>query len=316
MRRRALLSTVGAALLAGCGSNSEDRRRATTDTSTPTYDGTTLSEPTPTPEPPGEVSPESAERFVREYERATVYNELLPGTDSEGGSVEVRPGGCAGAKSIDVEEPTTRALLSGETGVYVASAVSGHVEYACSGSHSASGTRNRSFVTHYVGPDRHVAVPYNAYQCAGREEPYAAVRDSENASLDADDDGHDELTPLKFQLYNFREDAPAVAVWLTHVGSGDRVLAETYEIGLPLTVVANLAVRTGSYRLVARLADGTGVSRTFDAANPSAPAWHGACLYLTPQRDLLAHVVKPREGLEVPDSLCHESLSRERTTTE
>lgn len=270
MRRRALLATLETALFAGCESNPNDRVTGPDTTATETYAGTTLSEPKQTPKPPETLSPESAERFVRDDERATVYNQLLPGNPGTSGGVEVDPGGCGGAKSIDVEEPTTPVLLTDEVGVYVASAISGHVEYACPGSGSASGTRNHNFVTHYVGPDRHVAIPHNFYQCAGRDEPYASPRENGNATLDTDDDGHREETPLKIQLYNFHLDDPAVAVWLTHVGSGDRVLAETYSTDLSLTVVANLAVRTGTYRLVARLADGTSVTREFDAAGPSA----------------------------------------------
>ncbi|MFC4447971.1 hypothetical protein [Halorussus aquaticus] len=316
MRRRALLATLGTALFAGCESSPNDRVADPDATATETYAGTTLSDPRPTPKPPETVSPESAERFVRDYERATVYNQLLPGNPGEGGGVEVDPGGCGGAKSIDVEEPTTRVLLTDDVGVYVASAISGHVEYACPESRSASGTRNHNFVTHYVGPDRHVTIPYNAYRCVGREEPYVSPRASENATLDTDDDGHREEAPLKLQLYNFHPDDPAVAVWLTHVGSGDRVLAETYPTDLSLVVVANLAVRTGTYRLVARLADGTSVTREFDATGPSAPGWNGTCVYVTPQKDLRALVVEPEGELGIPTSRCHESLARLDTTTE
>ncbi|NEU56105.1 hypothetical protein [Halorussus sp. MSC15.2] len=316
MRRRALLATLGTALFAGCESKTTDRVAEPDDTATETYAGTTLSEPKPTPKPPESVSPESAERFVREYERATVYNQLLPGNPDESGGVEVDPGGCGGAKSIDVEEPTTRVLLTDDVGVYVASAISGHVQHVCPGSRSSSGTRNHNFVTHYVGPDRHVAIPYNFYQCAGPEEPYVSSRATENATLDTDDDGYREAAPLKIQLYDFHPDDPAVAVWLTHVGSGDRVLADTYSTDLLLTVVANLAVRTGTYRLVARLADGTSVTREFDAAGPSAPGWNGTCVYVTPQKDLRALVVEPEDGLGIPTSRCHESLARAETTTE
>lgn len=317
MRRRALLATLGSALLAGCGSSPDaDTVGAPEETETSTYAETTLSEPKPTPEPPETASPESAERFVREYERATVYNELLPGHADGGRGVEVEPGGCGGAKSIDAEEPTTRVLLAGETGVYVASAVSGHVEYACPGSQSASGTRNRNFVTHYLGPDRHAVVPYNYYQCAGRDDPYAGPPADENVSLDTDGDGYSEEAPMKAHLYNFHPDTPAVAVWLTHVESGDRVLAETYETGLSLTVVSNLAVRTGTYRLVARLEDGTSATRELDATGPAAPAWNGTCVYVTPQGDLRTLVVESDDELGIPGSRCHESLSRERTTAD
>lgn len=314
MRRRALLSTLGTALLAGCGSNPDPGPVSAPDTAT-TYAGTTLSEPKSVPERPDTVSPESAERFVREYERATVYNELLPGRGDEGRGVEISAGDCGGAKSIDVEEPRTRVLLTGEAGVYVASAISGHVEYVCPGSGSASGSRNRNFVTHYVGPDRHDVVPYNYYQCAGREEPYAGS-DAETVSLDEDDDGYSEVAPTKVNLYNFHPDDPAVAVWLTHAETGDRVLAETYATDLSLTVVSNLAVRTGTYRLTARLADGTGVTRELDVTGPSAAAWDGTCVYVTPQQKLRTLVVESDGELGVPGSRCHESLSRERTTGE
>ena len=318
MRRRALLSTVGTALLAGCGSDPDDSVPAYPDREqTPTYTGTTLSEPKPVPEPPETVTPESAERFVRAYERAAVYNDLLPGSANEsGGSVEVRPGGCVGAKSITVEEPTIRVLLTDGPGVYVAAAVTGHVEHACPGSGSAGGTRNRNFVTHYVGPERHVVVPYNFYRCAGRERPYAGRGTSENVTLDTDNDGYDETPPAKIQLYDFHPAPHDVAMWLTHVPSGDRVLAETYSTDLPLTVVANLAVRTGTYRLVTRLEDGTSASHEFKLTDPSAAAWDGTCVYLTPQEDFRALTVGTAGELGVPDSLCHESLTRETTTTE
>lgn len=315
MRRRALLAALGTGLLAGCGSSPDTGSISAPDTTeTTTYAGTTLTEPKSVPEPPETVTPESAERFVRDYERATVYNELLPGHREEGRGVEARPGGCSGAKSIDVEEPTTRVLLNAETGVYVAAAVSGHMEYACPGSGGASSTRNHNFVTHYVGPDRHIAVPYNFYKCAGREDPYAGSGPGETVALDTDDDEYAEEEPMKLNLYNFHPDDPAVAVWLTHVESGDRVLAETYETDLSLTVVANLAVRTGTYRLTARLADGTGVTRELDVAGPSAPAWDGACVYVTPQTDLRTLVVESDGELDVPGSRCHESLSRTKET--
>lgn len=314
MRRRALLSSLGTVLLAGCGSDPDPGPVSVPDTTT-TYAGTTLSEPKSVPESPDTVTPESAERFVREYERATVYNELLPGHRDEGRGVEARPGGCRGAKSIEVEEPRTRVLLTGEAGVYVASAISGHMEYACPGSGGASSTRNRNFITHYVGPNRHEAVPYNFYHCAGRDDPYAGS-DAENVSLDTDDDGYSDEAPMKFNLYNFHPDDPAVAVWLTHLGTGDRVLAETYETDLSLTVVSNLAVRTGRYRLTARLADGTGVTREFDVTGPSAATWDGTCVYVTPRKELRTLVVGSEGELGVPGSRCHESLSRERTTSE
>lgn len=317
MRRRALLSTFGTALLAGCNSDGSNtpfaRSRAT---STPTYAGTVLTEPKPVPEPPETVTPGSAERFVREYERAVVYNELLPGHSGESDAgVEVRPDGCAGAKSITVEDPTTRVLLADGPGVFVAAAVSGHVERACPGSGTSGGTRNRNFVTHYVGPDRHVTVPYNFYGCDGRAEPYAGSGVGENVPLDADDDGRRERAPAKIQLYDFHPDDHAVAVWLTHVDSGDRVLAETYETGLPLTVVANLAVRTGTYRLTASLDDGTNVTREFDLAGPTAATWHGICVYLTPREALRVIAVESTDDLVVPGSLCRDHLERGRTGT-
>lgn len=268
------------------------------------------------PDHPGTVTPDSAERFIRAYKRAVVYNELLPGrTEGADAGVEIKPGGCVGVRSITVDEPTTCVLLTDGPGVYVAGASSGHAEYACPGNRSASTARNRNFVTHYVGPDRHVALPYNFYQCVGREEPYAGPRGAENVALDADGDGYREGAPLKVHLYDFHPDTHALAVWLTHVTSGDRVLSETYTTDPPLTVVANLAVRTGTYRLVARPADGTGVTHEFDVPGSSASTWDGTCVYLALRMDLRAVTVDSTEALGIPGSRCHDSLARERATT-
>lgn len=319
MRRRALLGSLGAAMLAGCSSTRDtggvDYPGRTT---TAGYTGTTLSEPTPVPDPPGSPTPETAERFVREYERAVVYNDLLPGNQGDGEAgvdIEADPDGCEGVKSITIEDPVTRVLLADEPGVYVAASISGRAEYVCPGSDSASSGRNRVFDTHYVGPDRHVVVPYNAYACVGREEPYAGPESGRNATLDTDGDGHADAAPMKFQVYDVHPDAHAVTVRLAHVGSGDRVLAETYETDLALTVASNLAVRTGTYRLEARLGDGTSVAREFDVTGPSSAAWDGTCIYVTPRGDLRALTVDSTGALDVPTSRCHESLERARGTT-
>lgn len=312
MRRRRFLLAAGTALLGGCASDSPDRNPAglpsTTATATPPETITDCREP---PTLPAEPTRERAREFVAAHEEALVYNWLV---SQNGGPDDCRPdepGSSASAASatgvteVTVEPATTAVTADADPGFYVVSSCSGSASYWCpdEGRSCSGASRNAHFVTHYVGDGRHVRVPDNWTSCNVRDDPYRSPDAAENVSVPEDEPG------ATFRVYDFGG-GDTVDATLTHLGSDETVLAETYEPPHGPAVQSNVTVRRGNYRLVAS-ADDARTSREFSITGRDDPAWNGICVYLGPDGDLRIVEVATSGDLAVPESNCFRHHARE-----
>ena len=307
MNRRRLLALLGSTALAGCGARdtSPSARPTTRSTpATPPSNVTVYTEARDAPERPDEVTRESAVAFVAEHEETLVYNELIGD-----GNPMVRVSGQGPATDVSVDPAEVVVLFEREEGLFLLSSCTGTAEYYCEGSCGSSTTRNASAVTHFVGPDDHVRVPYNAYACRDVLEPYAGDDPSENVELDERD------AAAKVQLYDLAPGDHDLDVTVTHRASGDRVLDETFELSLPLTVRTDLTRRKGAYDVRAELPDGTSATGEWTVTGPATYSWTGLSVYVTPAEELVVHTVGGA-GIDLPESLCADSAERRKRRSE
>lgn len=273
---------------------------------TPPPNVTVYTETRDAPERPDEVTRESAVAFVAEHEETLVYNELIGEGDP---MVRARASGQGPATDVSVDPAEVVVLFEREGGVFLLSSCTGTAEFYCEGSCGPSMTRNASAVTHFVGPDDHVRVPYNAYACRDVLEPYAGDDPTENVELDERD------AAAKVQFYDLALGNHDLDVTVTHRASGDRVLDGTFELSLPLTVRTDLTRRKGVYDVRAELPDGTTATGEWTVNGPASYSWTGLSVYVTPGEDLVVHTVGG-EGIDLPESLCADSAERRKRRSE
>lgn len=282
MNRRGLLAAIGAAVTAGCSTDSDREytpvTRGTTDAATPTA---TTAETEQLPSPPGDPTASSARSFVATYEERGVHNDLV-----EQGY----------ARSVEVETATVEVFRETEAGYFLLSSCSGSAE---SGSDSGSMGRNAHSIVHFVASETHKRVPYNWYQCA--------------EFRDATTDESDDSDPAKFQIYDFQSeidyDQPeSGGRWVdvrVERESGETVFDRTYETSLPLTVQPGVVARPDRYVFTATLDDGTRVERNWNLSTPSTPPWWALAVFVAPDGDLFTQVVDLPGDLGLPEgSLC------------
>ena len=282
MKRRALLATAGsglAAALAGCSGSGDDstlgRHTPRNRTRTTTFDGTPAGDLTrrDRPEPPADPTPDTATDFVRRYERAVLYNDLVD--EAPGGDRPVR---------TEVSAVETSVLADLDDAVLVASDGSARLQREDGGY-----TRNRALVVHHVGDGSHRPRPYNAYRCAS-----PGLGDDADAVEDA----------AGFQLYDFSGEDPDVSVAVRDADTGDQVFFSRYAFDGPSLVVQPDVVATaGRYDVSVATQPGSVASLAWDAA-PGTPSWLGLTAFVLPGGDLYAAVLDPDLSAEFGSTLC------------
>lgn len=318
MRRRHFVLAAGTALLGGCASDSstdgdpDGHAPAESDSTDLSGSGATGSTTPPAttvdcrepPSPPADPTRDSAREFVASHEAARIHNWLVAqhgGSGDcrpDGAGVEVRSSSARRVVEMSVEDAETAVTADTDAGFYVVSSCSGSARYWCPDERRACARaeRNAHFVTHYVGDGEHVRVPDNWIACDVRDEPYRSPDAAENVAVPEDDPG------MTFRIYDFLG-GRAVDATLTHLGTGDEVLAETYEPPRGPSVQTNVTVRRGDYRLVASASDDR-VAHEFSITSRDDPAWNGICVYLGPDADIHVVEVATSGDLAVPESGC------------
>jgi len=297
MKRRRLLAALagGAGALAGCVTDPGSRAtRTPTPEPTPPPSVTTVTErkPLPTPTPDDASNPAAAQSFVATHERRLVHNDLVDGFAS------------SPAIEVSVERPTVGVVDRTDRGYYLLSTCRGSARYWDPDGSPSGASRNAAGVAHFVGPDRHRRIPFNAYRCL---EPVVASSDG-----DGERDGS-EPPAARFQLYDFHTppdyDHPerggrAVDVTVTDA-NGATVLDETYRTSLPLTIQPRVTETPGRYALTASLADGARVEHAWSPSGPADPSWWALAVVVTAGGDLRTGVWYPNETVGLPDgTLC------------
>ncbi|MDS0293047.1 hypothetical protein [Halogeometricum luteum] len=290
MRRRPFLGAVGAALAAGCSGRS--RPVATrTERPTPPANVTTITDTKPLPTPDGDGGRRAALSFVEMHERRFVYNELV------GGFGTAQP-----AISIDVGPVHAAVVRATDRGHYLLSTCSGSARYYDPDGSPSGASRNAASVAHFVGPDTHRRIPFNAYRC--REAVLAA---SEASDRDRETAG------ARFQIYDFdtppeydRPEEGGRAVEVTVSGSdGERVLDRSYRTSLPLTVQPGITETPGTYTLSATLDGGASVRREWTLPDSRTPSWWGMAVLITNGGGIAFQSFYPNETVGVPrGTLC------------
>jgi len=292
MRRRDVLAAVpcGIGVLAGCSTSSgPNREPSPTPEQTVPPDVTTVTEKTSLPTP-DDVSTEAAARsFVETYERRYVYNELVDGFGT------TRP-----ATEITVESTDSAVVYTTAEGYYLLSTCRGSAQYYDPDGSPRRAGRNAASVAHFVGPDVHRRIPFNAYRCA---EPI--VTDS--------DGGDEDRSSARFQIYDF-ETAPnydqpdqgghEVDVRLSDA-AGESVLDREYRTSLPLTVQPGVTRTTGAYSLSVSTADGGQAQHDWSLSGPADPSWWALAVLITHSGDVTVQTLYPDEVVGLPaTSLC------------
>lgn len=293
VKRRALLASAGATLLAGCGGRTVVRgptvRRDDQD-STTTFDGTPASdlETRPVPEPPADATADAAADFVRKYERAVLRNDVVEQAAADSRvTIDVSP------VRVDV-----LADLDGG-GVLVAS------DGSASNRHGSGGyTRNRALVVHHVDDGSHRLRQYNAYRCAR-----PAVEDGGNEADDGvdgtegDEVGEDDL--VKLQVYDFADGDAAVSVAVRDRTADERVFFDRYGFEtVDLVVQPGIVAEPGSYEVSVASQSGGVASLTWEP-EPGAPSWWGLTAFVLPDGNVLAGVLDPEIPPSFEGDLCH-----------
>ncbi|SEW04265.1 hypothetical protein [Halobacterium jilantaiense] len=294
MKRRALLAAAGggvAAALAGCvetdstpGGVGPTPERQTPPASETTFDGTLASELArrEVPEPPDAVTPESAREFVRAYERAVLYNDLVEYADKRGEPVqtEVRP----------IRTDVVADFRNGEDG-----SPGGGLLVVSDGSARArrdSGgyTVHRALVVHYLADSVHRPRQYTAYQCV----PPALGDDAERDPADA----------ASLQVYDFADDDHEVSVAVHEQDGGDRVFFARYDPSdLRLVVQPGVVASAGEYEVSVARQSGA-LADVAWKPQPETPSWGGLTVVLLPGGRLFAAVLDPDVPASFDGGLC------------
>lgn len=313
MQRRRFLLACGSALLAGCSSGvpSVDREPVTP-TPTPPE---TITECRDLPDPPADVTRQAAREFVTAYERAFVANDLIA---QHGGPRSCPPEGpgtrgdapnTTAAVALSIQTLETAVVAETAAGLYLVSTCEGSAEYWCTDegrvcSHSG---RNAAFVTHFVGEGRHVRVPHNWTACSYEAAPYTGPDPAPTLSVPEGESG------LRLRVYDFGGGETPIPIELRHRGTGDVVLDRTADPPYGPAVYANVAVRTGPYRLVAGTGDGR-TAATFDLAAFDDPDRNGVCVYRGPGGTITITTVATAGVLAPPTGVCTERYAGADTT--
>jgi len=294
VKRRALLASVGgglAAALAGCvetsptpgGAGPTPGRDAPGGgrTDATTFDGTPPDALArrEVPEPPAAATPESASEFVRAYERAVLYNDLVEYAGRRGQPVRT-----------EVSAVRTDVLLSvgGESGALLVASDGSATARRADGGY----TRNRALVVHYVADDAHRVQPYNAYRCARH-----------GVAADAVEGGAE---PAKLQLYDFSDGEGArVSVAVHDRATGERAFFDRYDVGdLGLVVQPGVVAEAVRFDVSVATQSGSVDSLTWDP-EPGTPSWWGLTAVVLPDGGgVVAGVLDPALPASFRSDLC------------
>ncbi|MFB6250890.1 MAG: hypothetical protein ABEI27_04260 [Halobellus sp.] len=275
MRRRRLLAALALfpASLAGCNG------RGATLTPRPTESEPTVPGPTATPisatqqppEPPVSPTAAAARAFVREYERIAARNAI------------VEYAGDTPARNPRLGEPSAVVVAAADAGFYLFGACRAAGEHGERGEY----TINRHEVPHFVGRDgTHEVLPWTAVVCESADRPFAAEDPAANV-----------VDPAQYygaELHLFRFDGASHDVRLLvdylDDGAPKPVYSTTVEASADASdpadeyVLADLAVRRGTYRVTAEIADAAAadsdVTATWTLSDPDAPAWTGLSVFV------------------------------------
>jgi len=295
VNRRALLAAASsgvAAALAGCAETDSDpggarltRERQRPPATETTFDGTPASELTrrEVPEPPDAVTPESAREFVRAYERAVLYNDLVEYADGRGEPVrtEVRQ---IRTDVVAVPEVGDDGSTGGG-GLLVVSDGSARARRDSGGY-----TRNRALVVHYLADGVHRPRQYTAYQCV-------------RPALD-DDAERDPADAASLQVYDFADDDHEVSVAVHERDGGDRAFFARYDPSdLRLVVQPGVVASAGRYEVSVARQSGA-VADVSWAPQPGTPSWGGLTVVLLPGGRLFAAVLDPDVPASFDGGLC------------
>lgn len=314
MRRRVFLSLCPA-IVAGCTSASDpETANFGGKNYTAPADVTVYDEPKPIPDPPDPASVKSARDYLKTYEEHRIYNELLGRNVSEAHEGHVSTGGERDVVALDVEPVEIELVRATDHGYYFVTAVSGKAEHWCSydpprdeSRNCGSGSgRNNGPVVHLVDSAFHKRIPYNWYTCTGPEEPYESPRESENVGSSHTD------SAAQFQVYDVSRDEHAVDLTVRFVDGSttEQVYSESVDSPPYLTVVAEVARRTGTYEIEAALADGRSETFEWEITGDGAPSWTSTSLFVTPTGDVWMDVIDPDADLKITPTSCPDAADR------
>ena len=292
MRRREFLTAVvcGIGALSGCSTNSGPHREwSPTPEPTVPPDVTTVTEKRSLPTPDTISNEAAARSFVETHERRYVYNELVDGFGT------TQP-----ATEITVESTDAAVVYTTDEGYYLLSTCRGSAQYYDPDGSPRRAGRNATSVAHFVGPDTHRRIPFNAYRCA---EPIAT--DS--------GEGDEERSSARFQIYDFETppnyDQPdqgghEVTVRVSDA-IGEAVLDRDYRTSLPLTVQPRVTWTTGEYSLSVSTTDGGQAQHDWSLSGATDPTWWALAVLITHSGDVTVQTLYPDEVVGLPaTSLC------------
>ena len=296
MKRRALLAVASSGLAAafgGCvetdptpgGVGPTPGRDAPAGGTTTTFEGTPATELTrrAVPEPPATATTESAREFVRAYERAVLYNDLVAYAEKRGEPVQTE----VGPVQTDVVADFRNGGDGGPGG--------GGLLVVSDGSASArrdSGgyTRNRALVMHYLDDGVHRPRQFNAYRCM-------------RPALD-DDAERDPADAASLQIYDFADSDDEVSVAVRERDGGERVFFGRYDASdLHLVVQPGVLASAGEYEVSVARQSGAVADVSWNP-RPGTPSWGGLTVVLLPGGRLFAAVLDPDVPASFDGGLC------------
>ncbi|MFB6091284.1 MAG: hypothetical protein ABEJ97_09525, partial [Halobellus sp.] len=256
----------------------------------------------PLPEPPESPTAEGALAFVREYERVAARNQIV-----EYGSGR--------ARNPDVGDPAAVLAATTDAGFYLFGACRASGEYGDRGGY----TINRHEVPHFVGREgRHEVLPWRVDVCESADRAFAADDPAENV-VDPEEYYGAEIHLFRFDgadhgvrvLVDYLDDGSPEAVFSTTIEASDDAPDPAYEY-----VLANLAVRRGSYRVSVDVADSAAddpdATATWTLSNSDAPAWTGLSIFVGEDGRPAIGLPEAEDDALVPGpSLCATQLREE-----
>jgi hypothetical protein len=292
MRRRDFLAVVtcGTGALSGCSTNSSSTRESSP-TLEPTVppDVTTATDGKPLPTPDGVSNETAARSFVETHERRYVYNELVDGFGTSYPAIE-----------ITVDSTDSAVVYTTPEGYYLLSTCRGSAKYYDPDGSPRRAGRNAASVAHFVGPNIHRRIPFNAYRC---EEPIVTGSDEED----------EDRSSARFQIYDFETDpnydrpdqgGHTVDIRVFDTG-GEVVLDRNYRTSLPLTVQPRVTRTTGKYSLSVSTMDGGQSRHGWELSGPTYPTWWALAVLITRGGDVAIQTLYPNEEVGLPaTSLC------------
>lgn len=154
-------------------------------------------------------------------------------------------------------------------------------------------------MTHFVGDGRHVRIPHNWTACHYESDPFTGPDTTSTISVPEGESG------LRLRVYDFSEAETEISLELRHEGTGVTVFERTSQPPHGPSVSANVAVCTGTYRLVAAT-DRDSETATVTLSSFEDPSRDGLCVYHGPDGTLTIVEVGTTGELAPPVGVCTE----------